>query len=178
MWLPSWTRLRTLSMPDATVPGTHRLRSIRDVLATEGIYVDAAQGTSMLPLIREGLDTIVVTPCSASELVPMDIVLYERESAETDKAYVLHRVVARDGDGVTTLGDNCTWLERVPATRVLGVLSGLYRPASQANVLSAARYRAYVALWCRPWRARMALLAACRGLRHKVGAALAESGLR
>ena len=156
--------------------GVGRPRSIGEVLSTEGVFADAARGTSMLPLIREGLDTIVVSPCSAGDLVPMDVVLYEREGAEGDGTYVLHRVVAGEAHGVLALGDNCTWLEEVSPSQVRGVLVGLYRPNGRANVLGTCRYRAYVALWCRPWRARVALLGSCRRLRRRVGLALA--GLR
>lgn len=163
-------------MADAVNSGGPRLRSIGEVLSTEGVFADAASGKSMLPLVREGLDTIVVAPCSAGDLVPMDVVLYEREGAGGEAEYVLRRVVSRKGPGIVALGDNCTWLEEVPAAQVRGVLVGLYRTDAGTNFLLTARYRAYLALWCRPWRARVALLRACRRLRCDAGGGVRGRG--
>lgn len=80
--------------------------------------MDAASGKSMLPLVRAGLDTIVVAPCSAADLAPMDVVIYERPGAGAGAEYVLHRVVSRKGPGIVALGDSCTWLEEIPAAQV------------------------------------------------------------
>lgn len=152
-------------MADEKKPTALGTRSIGEVLLAEGAFVDAAHGTSMRPLIREGLDTIVIAPCSAADLAPMDVVLYERPRAGAGTEYVLHRVVSRKGSSVLALGDACTWVEEVPAAQARGVLVGLYRTDGRTNVLGTARYRAYLALWCRPWRARIVLLRACRRLR-------------
>ncbi len=152
-------------------------RTIRSVIEGDGRYLGTAVGVSMLPLIREGVDLIQVVACDASRLHPMDIVLFEKPG-DAAGTCVLHRVVRHDGDEIVTLGDNCVQTERVRPAWVLGVLEGLYRDAGETNALLTPTYRAYVALRCRPWRLRVALVGGWRRARHLAGTTLRRLGLR
>jgi hypothetical protein len=151
--------------------------SIRSVLTDYRVYLGTAEGVSMLPLIREGIDVIQVAPCDLSRLRPMDVVLFEMPGSPRG-SYILHRVV-RMGDGaIVTLGDNCVSTELVQPNWVLGRLVGLYRDGGEANALEAGAYRAYVALYCRPWGLRIRLVGAYRRMRHLGGSLLRRAGLR
>ena len=57
-------------------------------------------GSSMLPMLREGVDSVVLSPLP-SKLKKYDLPLYQRTSGQ----YVLHRVV-KAGQTYTCIGDN------------------------------------------------------------------------
>ena len=61
------------------------------------------KGISMLPLLRQGTDSVLLSPPPA-RLKKYDIVLYQRE----DGKYVLHRIIEVDESGMvyTCIGDN------------------------------------------------------------------------
>ena len=69
---------------------------------SEGKSVEISpRGVSMLPLIREGKDTVVLFPVTAP-LKKYDIPLYRR----SDGKYILHRVVQIKNGQYTMSGDN------------------------------------------------------------------------
>ena len=58
-------------------------------------------GMAMLPLIREGLDSVVLSPIT-KKLKKYDIPLYRR----ADGSYIIHRIVALKDGAYTMAGDN------------------------------------------------------------------------
>lgn len=148
--------------------------NLAQALREQGFVVTPIKGTSMLPLLRQERDTVVVVPAEPSQVEPMDVVLFHDERRDR---YVLHRLVARDADTLTTLGDNCTSCERFPKEWLLGRLSSAYRGERELS-LDSPGYRAYVTLWCRPWQARVRGLGLYRRARHCGGQALRALGLR
>lgn len=58
------------------------------------------QGTSMLPMLRQGIDSVVLSPISG-HLIKYDLPLYRRD----DGHYVLHRII-ESGETYTCMGDN------------------------------------------------------------------------
>lgn len=58
------------------------------------------RGTSMLPMLRQGVDRVVLSPVRG-KLKKYDLPLYQRR----DGSYVLHRIV-RVGQTYTCMGDN------------------------------------------------------------------------
>ena len=75
--------------------------SVEEALKEEGKYVGPTGGVSMLPMLKEGRDSIVVRPAEG-RLSPLDVALYRR-----GESYVLHRVVAVRKDRYIMRGDNC-----------------------------------------------------------------------
>lgn len=73
---------------------------IREQLAEGKTVRLAPKGTSMLPLLRQGKDSVVLSPLP-DKLRKYDVPLYQRESGQ----YVLHRVI-RVGQTYTCIGDN------------------------------------------------------------------------
>ena len=57
-------------------------------------------GSSMLPMLREGVDSVVLSPLP-DKLKKYDLPLYQRTSGQ----YVLHRVI-KVGNTYTCIGDN------------------------------------------------------------------------
>ena len=71
-----------------------------------GFFIATPIGTSMLPLLRERLDTVkLVAPTNIKK---HDVVLYMRN----DKTLVLHRIIRAHKDSFTMCGDNQCILEK------------------------------------------------------------------
>ena len=100
---------------------TTEVMKIEDVLAKEGKYVGPTVGVSMLPMLKQRRDTIVVLP-KTERLKPLDVALYRR-----GKAYVLHRVLYPTDTGYIIRGDNCYSDENIAEDAVIGVLSEFFR---------------------------------------------------
>ena len=73
---------------------------IKEKLAEGREVIFSPRGTSMLPMLREGRDTITLSPVP-NKLKKYDIPFYQRENGQ----YVLHRIV-KIGDTYTCIGDN------------------------------------------------------------------------
>lgn len=58
------------------------------------------KGESMLPLLKEGRDTVTLSPIM-SDLKKYDVVLYQRDNGQ----YVLHRIL-KASEAYTCIGDN------------------------------------------------------------------------
>ena len=94
---------------------------IEDVLNEKGVYVGPTVGVSMLPMLKNRRDTIVVKP-KTERLKRLDVALYKR-----GEAYILHRVLEAVDGGYIIRGDNCYVDENVPEEAVIGVLTEFFR---------------------------------------------------
>lgn len=81
------------------------------------------KGISMLPLIRQYQDTVVIKK-APEKLKKYDIPLYRRD----DGHFVLHRVVGENADGYIMCGDNqCVYEYGITDRHILAVAEGMYR---------------------------------------------------
>lgn len=106
------------------------------------------RGVSMLPLLRQGKDTVTLSPVTG-RLKKYDVALYRRD----DGAYVLHRVV-RAEQTYTFVGDNQFVLEPgIRQDQILATMSAYTRGGKTISV-TAPLYRCYCVLWGlgRPFR--------------------------
>ena len=79
-------------------------------------------GNSMLPFIRGGVDRVVLH--RAPDVAVGDIVL-----VYTEGRYLLHRVIAREGDALTLMGDgNVRGQEHCRIADVIGTVGEIIRP--------------------------------------------------
>ena len=99
---------------------TEKLK-IEDVLSLNRKYIGPTVGVSMLPLLKNRRDTVVIE-AKTERLKPLDVALYKRGDA-----YVLHRVIAVKEDGYIIRGDNCYADENIPEDWVIGVLTEFFR---------------------------------------------------
>ena len=90
-------------------------------LADTGLLVTGIRGISMVPMLSEKTDHVIVTACRG-RLNVGDVALYRR-----GKDLVLHRVIDLLSDGYLIRGDNCIGTEHVPEKAVLGKLCGIQR---------------------------------------------------
>lgn len=96
-------------------------KRIEDVLAERGVYVGPTVGVSMLPLLKNRRDTVVVKK-KTDRLKRLDVALYKRGDD-----YVLHRVLQPIEGGYIIRGDNCYSDERIAEENVIGVLTEFFR---------------------------------------------------
>ena len=81
------------------------------------------KGTSMLPLLRQNIDSIVLAK-APEKLKKYDLPLYRRD----DGHFVLHRVVGVDKDGYMMCGDNqCIYEHGITQNHILAIAVGMYR---------------------------------------------------
>ncbi len=119
------------------------LPAMEETLAAGGTVKLPITGTSMLPLLVAGRDTVILKK-PALPLKRFDLPLYRRK----DGAFVLHRVVAVEKDGTYTMcGDN-QWVKEpgISGEQFIGVVEAVERKGKLLPVQSF-RYRAYVRFW-------------------------------
>ena len=110
------------------------------------------RGTSMRPMLRQGIDTVELT-AAPEKLKKFDLPLYLRD----DGQYVLHRIV-KVGDAYTCVGDNQYDLEYpVRQDQILAVACAFTRNGRRIPV-TALSYRLYCVFWhySRPFRHQLA----------------------
>ena len=95
--------------------------TIEEVLLETGKYVGPTVGVSMLPMLKNRRDSVIVLK-KTKRLNPLDVALYKRGDD-----YVLHRVLKVVDGGYIIRGDNCYADENIPEEWVIGVLSEFYR---------------------------------------------------
>jgi len=99
------------------------------------------RGISMLPMLREGIDSVVLSPAPA-KLRKFDLPLYRRY----DGKYILHRVV-KAGDTYTCIGDNQFVFENgVGHEQVIALVTAFYRKDKKYSV-NQWNYRVYCFIW-------------------------------
>ena len=116
---------------------------IREVLDSGGEFQLFPRGTSMLPLIREKRDYVILVQC-AERAKPKDIIFYQRKNGQ----YVLHRILKVREDGYVLCGDNQAWLEYgIQDEQIIGKVKYIGRKGKKLSSQSA-RLRLYERIWC------------------------------
>ena len=111
------------------------------------------KGTSMVPTLREGRDTVYLRAVDADEPLHIgDIVFFWRGSQ-----VVLHRIVGLAAPDILRInGDGQLWCEEVPRARVFAVVERVKR-GSRVLPMRTGIMRIWGALWlrCLPIRSRL-----------------------
>jgi len=115
---------------------------IREVLSSGGEFRIYPHGTSMLPLLRQGIDSVALRSLTRPPR-KFDILFYRRR----DGSYVLHRVKEVTDKGLVLWGDNHTMLEYgVTDDMIIGYAARIFRGDKELDCQSFG-YRAYLWLW-------------------------------
>lgn len=131
--------------------------SFEDILVRDGKLIYTNVGTSMMPLLRQRQDILVITAKTEERLHLWDVPLFRRSNGQ----YVMHRVIWVGKDGYVMCGDN-QWRPEfgVKEGQILGILEGVVRREADGSshllpVRPSAehprvplRYRLYVFIWC------------------------------
>ena len=101
------------------------------------------RGVSMLPMLRQGIDSVVLSPLP-DKLKKYDLPLYQRENGQ----YILHRIVGV-GETYTCLGDNQFQKEYgLKHEQMIGLVTEYYRGDKHRSVTDL-RYKLYCRVWYR-----------------------------
>lgn len=110
---------------------------VRDLLLEGSPVRVSVKGQSMLPFFRSG-STVSLRPIREEDFRKYNVVL-----ADTGRNFVIHRIIALDGDMVTLLGDgNIYGTESMTRDKVYGIID-----CSRVHILFARIW-----LWLRPVR--------------------------
>lgn len=114
---------------------------IKESLENGKSVVLSPKGTSMLPMLRQGIDTVTLSPIKKT-LKKYDVCLYRRD----DGKYVLHRIV-KTGEEYTCIGDSQFVKEcGLRKDQMLAVVTSFTRGQKEYGV-SKCSYRIYCVLW-------------------------------
>ena len=113
-------------------------------LISQGHTVElTAKGYSMNPFIMHLRDIIVLGPCKDEEIRKGTAVLTKISNGD----YVIHRIIAREGEIITLMGDgNIGLTEKAHVKNVIGLVQGIKRKGRtyKTNGLT---WRLYSWLW-------------------------------
>lgn len=119
----------------------HLMPLFRERLAAGQKVTFSPRGTSMLPMLRQGVDTVTLSALP-KKLKKYDLPLYQRK----DGQYVLHRIV-KAGETYTSIGDNQFVYEPgLTHDQMIAIVSSFTRGNKRYNVTDW-RYRLYCFLW-------------------------------
>ena len=111
---------------------------MKEVFDSGGEFTFVPNGTSMLPLIRPGQDS--VTLASATSAKKGDIIFYRRDNGQ----FVLHRVVKVCKKGYIMCGDNQCVLEKyINNNNILARVNEISRDGVSIN-FDSPKYKSYV----------------------------------
>lgn len=115
-------------------------------------------GRSMLPMLRQGKDTVEVKK-APERLKKYDLPMYRGPSGK----YVMHRIVDVREDHYVCLGDNTYAYEKVRPEQIVAVVCAFYRGDKRIPV-DAPGYRLYCRVWCAAYPVRRFLRKVKHGL--------------
>lgn len=114
---------------------------MREQLAQGHTVRFSPRGVSMLPMLRQGIDSVVFSPLP-EKLKKYDLPLYQRDNGH----YVLHRIVEA-GKTYTCVGDNQFELEHgLRRDQMIALVTEFYREGRKYSV-NGFGYRIYCRFW-------------------------------
>lgn len=136
-----------------------RNTTYEEELREHGRLVYRNKGVSMLPMLRQDRDLMVIESRPSGEYKKYEVVLYKK-----DDQYILHRILKVLPDGYEICGDH-NWRKDpvVKKEQILGVLTSFVRDGKEIST-DAFLYKSYVHLWCDVFPVRAFLLRARRKL--------------
>jgi hypothetical protein len=113
-------------------------------LRLHGRLIYTNVGDSMMPLLRQNRDLMVIERKGEGRRKKYEAILYRRP----DGKYIMHRILKVRKDDYILCGDNRWQRETgVKDEWILGVLTAVIRDGKEISVKDW-RYRLYVHLWC------------------------------
>lgn len=107
--------------------------TFEEILEHDGVLMYRNVGDSMMPLLREGRDLMIIVRKTDKRLSVMDVPLFKR----ADGKYVLHRVMWVRKSDYIICGDNQWYPERgVSDSQILGVMTAVVRDGKRMEMNS------------------------------------------
>lgn len=125
---------------------------IKEQLENGGTVKIPITGTSMLPLLVQGRDFVVLKSCEKAEI--NDIIFYRRDNG----AFVLHRIIGIDDKGYILCGDN-QWVKEygIKDHNIIGVVTEIHRDGKTIEI-NDKKYVKYYKRWLRLFPVRKPLI--------------------
>ena len=128
------------------------MTTFEEILAQQGVLMYTNTGDSMMPLLRQHRDVLIIRPKPEVRLSRLDVPLYKRDNGQ----YILHRVLWVRKQDYVICGDNQWYPERgITDRHIIGVLDAVVRDGRTIPLRATAehphvswKYRLYVHLWC------------------------------
>lgn len=138
--------------------------TFEQVIARDGRLIYTNRGDSMMPLIKQGRDLLVISKKPKHRLKKYDVPLYKRDSGQ----YVLHRILQVRKHDYVICGDN-RWTKEYGITdrHIIGVLTAVIRNGKEIKVTDR-KYRLYVHLWCDLFPVRAFVLRAINKIKRMI----------
>ena len=93
----------------------------------------------MLPLIREGIDSVILSPIK-EEITAGDIILYKRDSGQ----FVLHRVMKAKNNAFVMCGDNQVVFEKgITDRHIIAIVTAIIRDGEEIVFSENEEYLSY-----------------------------------
>ena len=132
---------------------------IDEILNNNGNVKFTITGTSMLPLLHNNIDEVIIEK-NTSKIKKYDIIFYKRKNNQD----VLHRVVGKNKDGFILRGDNQFVNEYgITTSNIIGVVTSIIRNGKELK-LDSIKYKIYSILWVNSMWLRKIIL----GLKRKI----------
>lgn len=104
------------------IPNEHLFEGVRDLIQQGHTVTIRVKGGSMMPLLHDGRDSVVLAPCTKPRRGL--VVLAEISPGN----YVLHRIIHIDENRITLMGDgNLSGVERCTTANIIGVAIKIIR---------------------------------------------------
>ena len=130
-----------MSHQEHSAPIDELMPVFQELLAAGQTICFSPKGTSMLPMLRQEVDSVILSPITG-KLRKYDIPLYQRDNGK----YVLHRIV-QTGETFTCIGDNQFQFEPgVRPDQLIAVVTAFYRGDRKHSVTDL-DYRLYCRVW-------------------------------
>ncbi len=118
---------------------------IEEKLKNGGEISFKPHGISMLPLIRQGKDSVTLEQLK-EEPKKYDVIFYRR----ADGQFVLHRIIGRDEEGLILCGDNQFVKEYgVQKEQIIGIMTSVLRDGEKLSCNDTKYLRYCKRLWLR-----------------------------
>ena len=119
------------------------VNNIENILNEYGAYIGTVQGDSMMPMLVQGRDRVVIETL-AFPPKKYDVVLYRRNGR-----YVLHRIIKVTKKGYLICGDNRVFIERdIKGKDIIGILKGFFYNGKYIEITDE-KYLKYAEKVCR-----------------------------
>ncbi len=121
------------------------LAQVRQLISEGHTVKLPVRGRSMRLFLEHDRDIALLAPVSPEAVSVRDVVLAEVGNDH----YVLHRVIRREGDRLTLMGDgNVKGTEQCRASDVVALATGFYRKGrTRPDLVTGRKWRIYSALW-------------------------------
>ena len=128
---------------------------LEELLDKDGYLAYTIKGISMMPLLHQDRDVVIIRKLNELPLKRFDIVLFKRTKRNE---YVLHRILkCLPDDRYWIVGDNCISGDIVDGEDILGILTQIKNGGRRSDPKNLS-YQLYINTWCRFYHLRFAIL--------------------